>query len=120
MSFFCESLQRLSPSINIGFITNMHASGDKRTYKPSVLPAGMAANELVLRRNERSGIGVLQPLVGLDALQAAVSGLRQPLAPPEIVIAAPFNWTVFLKVLKHALSMVSLASCTFLALTHRV
>nr|BAU61515.1 actin related protein2 [Parachlorella kessleri] len=58
---------------------------------------GMAANDLVARRAERSGIGVLQPLVGLDALRAAMSSLQQPGTLPEVLAAVPFNWAVFVK-----------------------
>ena len=70
-------------------------SGDNNLGR--LVPAGMAANDVVMRRAERSGIGVLQPSLGLDAL-AAMAGIMQPFTASSLVAAVPFNWAVFLKV----------------------
>ncbi|GAB4814934.1 hypothetical protein N2152v2_001980 [Parachlorella kessleri] len=59
--------------------------------------AGMAANDVVMRRAERSGVGILQPSFGLDALHAALTYLTQPFSTCNVVAAVPFNWAVFLK-----------------------
>ena len=58
----------------------------------------MAANDVVLRRAERSGVGILQPSLGLDALDAAMTHLMQPFTTCKLVAAVPFNWAVFIKV----------------------
>ncbi len=58
----------------------------------------MAANDVVMRRAERGGVGILQPSHGLDALHAAMTYLTQPFTTCNVVAAVPFKWAVFFKV----------------------
>ncbi|GAB4814935.1 hypothetical protein N2152v2_001981 [Parachlorella kessleri] len=59
--------------------------------------AGMAANDVVMRRAERGGVGILQPSLGLDALHAAMTYLTQPFTTCNVVAAVPFNWAIFFR-----------------------
>jgi hypothetical protein len=58
----------------------------------------MAASDAVMRRAARSGVGLLQPALGLDALRAVMTGMMQPFAGSALVAVVPFDWDVLLKV----------------------
>lgn len=56
------------------------------------LAAGMANDAATLARVQRSGMGVLQPAMGMQAL-AALLGARSP----AVFSAAPVHWVVLLR-----------------------
>ena len=58
----------------------------------------MAANDLVGRRALSSGIGIVQPNAGLDALAATIAGRMRPHASTSVMAVVPFDWGVLLKV----------------------
>lgn len=60
--------------------------------------AGMAANDKVMQRARRSGVGVLQPYLGLDGLRTVMATGLQPHVTSSLVAVVPFDWTVLLKV----------------------
>ena len=70
----------------------------------------MAANDVVMQRAQRSGVGLLQPALGLDALRAVMTGIMQPFAGSALVAVAPFEWGVLLKVRDQLAHFALLAS----------
>ena len=60
--------------------------------------AGMAANDLVMQRVRRTGVGVLQPGQGLDALCGMTASLATGGALTTTLAAVPFDWPVLHKV----------------------
>lgn len=63
-----------------------------------VCTAGMAANSTVMQRVQRSGLGVLQPSIGLDALDTLLSRVSHPYFNIESLAVVPFHWGRMLKV----------------------
>lgn len=57
----------------------------------------MAADDAIAQRARRTGLGLLQPLSGLQGLYTIMSSLANPSALVPLVSAAPVNWQVLLR-----------------------
>ncbi len=70
-----------------------HCNSDK-----IITAAGMAASEVVMKRVKRTGVGIIQPDLGLDALASILATGLQPHALTDKIAVVPFDWEVMLKV----------------------
>ena len=73
-------------------------TGTSALMRTWVLCAGMAANDLVTRRALRSGVGIVQPSAGLDALASVMAGSTRPHLRTSVLTVVPFDWGLLLKV----------------------
>ena len=57
----------------------------------------MAADEAIVQRAKRTGMGLIEPLSGLACLHTIMSAVAEPFAAATLVSAVPADWSVLLR-----------------------